>query len=802
MLNRMGIGIKLSVVTGIVTAVIFGAVLWQSATKLNTVSRDRVYEAVTMEGRIGAEQVQARLGESLRTARNLAEVFAELKLSAAADRDTAVHILRAILQGHPDYLGVWVAFEPNAFDGKDQEYGNAPGHDATGRFIPYLSRSEGKILHNPLENYDKPDPGDYYLKARNSGRETIINPFVYKVGGKDVLLISLCVPVKVNDQVIGVAGVDLNAKQIQDIVAEVKPMGQGYAFLFSNNTTYVAHPKAEQVGKTILEVRSDAHERDRDVRQGRPRVEEITSLVTGEVAYYVFTPIRIGTTDTPWSLAVTVNISTLLADARNAMTMSAVYGVLGLFLILALLFILNRVMVTRPMRSMVTAAHDFAQGDFHRRLEIASGDEIGQAATYLNKAFDIVVDKAFWYESLLDSISFPISVTDMNRNWTFINKAAEQVAGKKRTEVLGQQCHNWGADICRTERCGIECLLRGQSTSTFTQPGLERDFQVDVSFLFNRKGEKIGHIEVVQDITEANRMRRRAEEAMREGILSAASKLEGIVERVTSSSQELSAQVEQISLGADRQKQRMDETATAMEEMNATVMEVARNATEAARSAETAKDKALTGADVVKRAVQAIQDVRAKTMTMNENLALLGHQAESIGQVMNVINDIADQTNLLALNAAIEAARAGEAGRGFAVVADEVRKLAEKTMGATKEVGANIHAIQEATRKNITEMNTAGDVVARATELSEESGRSLAEIVSLVEASTGQVQSIASAAEEQSAASEEINRSIEEVNRVADETATSMRHSSQAVGELAGMAQELRSLIEEMKSGA
>jgi methyl-accepting chemotaxis protein len=177
----------------------------------------------------------------------------------------------------------------------------------------------------------------------------------------------------------------------------------------------------------------------------------------------------------------------------------------------------------------------------------------------------------------------------------------------------------------------------------------------------------------------------------------------------------------------------------------------------------------------------------------------LGTKAESIGGVMNVISDIADQTNLLALNAAIEAARAGEAGRGFAVVADEVRKLAEKTMSATHEVGENIVAIQQAAEQNIKQVEHAVAAVTQATDLANASGQALTEIVSLAAQNSSVVTSIATAAEEQSATSEEINRSIDEINRITGETADGMVQASAAVQELAQMAQELNTIMDKLK---
>ena len=172
---------------------------------------------------------------------------------------------------------------------------------------------------------------------------------------------------------------------------------------------------------------------------------------------------------------------------------------------------------------------------------------------------------------------------------------------------------------------------------------------------------------------------------------------------------------------------------------------------------------------------------------------------KDITRIMNVISDIADQTNLLALNAAIEAARAGEAGRGFAVVADEVRKLAEKTMASTNDVGNAIKAIQESTAKSMTGVDQAVERIGEANELASRSGAALEEIVATVEATGDQVNAIATASEEQSAASEEINQSIVQVNDMSRQTAEAMGEAAKAVSELAAQAQGLTALIQELK---
>ncbi len=314
-------------------------------------------------------------------------------------------------------------------------------------------------------------------------------------------------------------------------------------------------------------------------------------------------------------------------------------------------------------------------------------------------------------------------------------------------------------------------------------------------------------IEAKQLAEEASQAKAVAEDALvqaakakREGLLHAANKLEQVVGVVSSASEDLSSRIEQSRRGADHQSQRVAETATAMEEMNATVLEVAQNAGRAAETSESARKEAARGAQVVAQAVGGISEVRQSSLALKEDMASLGKQADGIGQVLSVITDIADQTNLLALNAAIEAARAGDAGRGFAVVADEVRKLAEKTMTATKEVGDAIRGIQEGTRKSIHGVERSVEVIQRATELAEQSGQALQSIVGLVDASSDQVRSIATAAEQQSATSEEINRSVDDINRISNETAGAMSQAASAVSDMAHQAQTLKALTDQLRA--
>jgi uncharacterized protein YoxC len=237
-----------------------------------------------------------------------------------------------------------------------------------------------------------------------------------------------------------------------------------------------------------------------------------------------------------------------------------------------------------------------------------------------------------------------------------------------------------------------------------------------------------------------------------------------------------------------------------MEEMNVSVIEVAKNASSVAESSGEANKVAQSGGEEMRATVEETRDLAQRAEQLAGSLNDLSEKAENIGRIINVINDIADQTNLLALNAAIEAARAGEAGRGFAVVADEVRKLAEKTMEATQEVEGAIASIQDSTRTAVQEMDDTRTRIESTADKAEESGKILQDIVQQSQQIADMVQSIATAAEEQSATSEEINASVSGINELSKTVSEGIQEASDSIRQVSEMANELSKMVEEFKS--
>ena len=416
-----------------------------------------------------------------------------------------------------------------------------------------------------------------------------------------------------------------------------------------------------------------------------------------------------------------------------------VSAALALAIILPLSFFLSR-SIAVPLRKGKKMAEAFAKGDLSGRMRLNRRDEIGALGLALDHMADAVerlvrdiagaadavsrgglrgrLDPAGLHGeyaalagalngmlegfiTVLDALPTPIMIRDSRRTVAFVNRAAGfGLADPAQAE--GRQCSDlFCAEDCRNGRCACERALasgRLEKGTTIARPHDGMELEIEYSAV------SLGQGTVMEHIVDLSALKA----AQRELLQRAADQLQGVVENVTAASEQLSAQVEQSRRGAQEQAMRVAETATSMEEMNATVSEVARSASHAAATSEQAHGKAEQGAGAVELVIAGIVEANALSLRLKEDMTSLGQEAEGIGMIMNVISDIADQTNLLALNAAIEAARAGEAGRGFAVVADEVRKLAEKTMEATRRVGDAVCGIQNGTRRNVRHVEQIG----------------------------------------------------------------------------------------------
>lgn len=380
---------KLMFFIGIAVFISFSFTVAFVSMKTTSVSKEQSFEETKSISREHANYISKEIEKAMTSTRTIAEVFKTLKGTENRERDDFNKVLKNFLEDNEDYLGIWTVWEANALDGKDELFKNKVGHDKTGRFIPYWNRAHGKVSLTNLEDYDVEGAGDYYLLAKNTKSEIILDPYYYSVNGKEVLVSSVVVPIVYNEKVIGAVGIDITLDTFQELISGIKPFNTGYVALISNNGVYVAHKDEDHLGKDIgnTEERIKAK---KAIKEGKSHDTIIQSNSTKKKVYRHFTPVSIGNCETPWSLAVSVPMDTILESGIEMRNYGALIGFVSLISVLIIIYIIAS-RIVKNINKTVDMLKDISQGegDLTKRLKILSKDEIGE----LSNHFNLFVDK-------------------------------------------------------------------------------------------------------------------------------------------------------------------------------------------------------------------------------------------------------------------------------------------------------------------------------------------------------------------------------------------------------------------------
>ncbi len=614
-------------------------------------------EAAVLQAQALTQNISSPLYEGRDLAESMAVMIATMHERGLKDRDAITAILGDELRKRQRMIGVWTGWEANAFDGRDAEFANRkPDHDATGRYIPYWARSGDKLILEPLIDYDKPGAGDYYLIPKKNNALTFLEPYLYPIEGKNVLMTSIVQPItlKNNPNFVGVAGVDVSLDNIGKTLDQVKPYGDGWLSLVSHEGNWLAHPEKDKITKPAQDLPPEAIAA---IKAGQPY-----TYTDGNSVMHFLQPITVDKNMAPWSMLVSIPKSSLLAEANSVRNTTLLISVLAvgvmLLLIAAILRSLSQPLV-RLSNTMQTLSQ--GEGDLTRRLDITSQDEIGQTSN----AFNQFMDK-----------------------------------------------------------------LRGMFHEVKHHAGVLH--------------ESVNQLAIV------------------------------------------SAQVES---NARQQADAASATSATVEQVTVSISHIASNLQEVENTAKKNGEIASQVAALVNTTAKEIDTAATAVQSLSGTLGVLNQRSEQISSIANVISDIADQTNLLALNAAIEAARAGEQGRGFAVVADEVRKLAERTGNATQEITQMIAAIQTEMRAATSGMEDANSQINNGVSMAQEASRAISAIHQNAQNVMSAIAEISRATTEQSLASNDIAQHVEQISTMAQQTDQAVQqaiHTTQSISVLAG----------------
>jgi methyl-accepting chemotaxis protein len=493
-----------------------------------------------------------------------------------------------------------------------------------------------------------------------------------------------------------------------------------------------------------------------------------------------------------------VLISSVVSNGRIiALVISLVIFVFGLW---GMRVFFNKV-IYKPISNLTLISDKLALGDVDIIINSVSNDEIGK----LEKSFNSII------ESIKQQSQVAELISNGELNNSAIVKSEKDILSKSMNKFIGT-LKDLSEEVSTLTRSALEGRLSERGNILKYKGGYREivngiNETLDAVIAPIKEGaaalEKIAtgdlSVRIVSAYKGDHQLIKNSINSVAESLFMTVEQVSQSVQATASASNEISSSTEEMAAGAQEQSSQTNEVAGAVEQMTKTILETTKNASIAAESAKNAGAIAKDGGKVVIETIKGMNRIAQVVSKSAETVQALGKSSDQIGEIVQVIDDIADQTNLLALNAAIEAARAGEQGRGFAVVADEVRKLAERTTKATKEIATMIKQIQKDTSGAVASMEEGTKEVELGKKLADKAGESLEQIIKGADQVVDVITQVAAASEEQANAAEQISKNVEGISNITNESAAGVQQIARAAEDLSRLTINLQEQISKFK---
>ena len=744
------LSVKTAILSGLALAIVFAIGIFVLVQQVGqTIDRQtRDYQAASTSA--VADEVAASLSSAAATADGVVTALESLKEAKTASRSVYNAVLKHTLERNPSLLGVWSGWEPNAVDGRDIDFAGRPGHDATGRYIPYWNRATGEVVNDPLTGYDDPATGAYYLRPKAEGRMVAIDPYTYSVGGSDILMMSFGAPIMVAGQYVGSGGVDLSLAELNARLAEIRPMETGTVSVVTAAGLVVAHPDSSLIGTTLAATDPLFALATAALADGSAEAD-LTGH-DGTAVRGVAVPIAVGGTQDHWVVVSNVPLTTLSATVNE--TQLIIIGLAAACVLIGciVMFVLLRTMIGRPLGTLSATVDAVAGGDYHSEIKGTERvDEIGTLA----RAVEVFRDNGLKMSQMTEEeraavIQRRIERTDMMvaLQAAFGEVVDAAIAGDFSKRVDAQFPDAELNALAGSVNALVETVDRGLS-----ETGAVLSAMADTDLTRRMQGQYSGAFAKLRDDTNA------VTSKLTE-IVSGAKAISGTLRTATS---EILSGANDLSERTTRQAATIEETSAAMEQLATTVAENARMAETASTKAQSVSTSAAQSGDTMGEANAAMERIT--------------QSSAKISNIIGMIDDIAFQTNLLALNASVEAARAGDAGKGFAVVAVEVRRLAQSAASASSDVK---HLIEQSAME-----------VRGGTKLVSNAAEQLAVMLGAVDENTRLMQAIAKSSLEQAAAIGQVNVAVRTLDEMTQHNAALVEEINAAIEQSENQASQL-----------